>query len=72
MARPHPDPVTTLSPPTNSADSKPGDCDAQGAKSMGAHTKFWMVDDAAFYLGSQNLYPNNLAEWGMIIDDAGI
>ena len=39
---------------------------------MGAHTKFWMVDDAAFYLGSQNLYPNNLAEWGMIIDDAGI
>merc|ERR1712196_205480 len=43
--------------------SKPGDCDAQGSKDMGVHTKFWLVDDVSFYVGSQNLYPANLAEW---------
>lgn len=28
-----------------------------------------MIDDQAFYLGSQNLYVANLAEWGILVDD---
>merc|ERR1711871_1163697 len=48
------------------------DCDAQGSRSMGLHTKFWIVDESAFYIGSQNLYPNNLAEYGLIIDEADV
>jgi phosphatidylserine/phosphatidylglycerophosphate/cardiolipin synthase-like enzyme len=34
------------------------------------HAKFVMVDAQAFYLGSQNLYPADLAEFGFIIDSA--
>merc|ERR1711957_1030466 len=49
---------------------KATDCNAQGAKSLGGHTKFWLVDKTSFFVGSQNLYPNNLAEWGLIVDDA--
>ena len=49
--------------------NKTGDCNAQGSKSFGGHSKFWLVDGIAFYVGSQNLYPNNLAEWGLIVDD---
>lgn len=33
------------------------------------HTKFWMIDDRAFYIGSDNMYPVNLQEYGYIIDD---
>jgi phosphatidylserine/phosphatidylglycerophosphate/cardiolipin synthase-like enzyme len=33
------------------------------------HAKFWMVDDRAFYFGSDNLYPVNLQEFGYIVDD---
>lgn len=33
------------------------------------HTKFWMVDDRAFYIGSDNMYPVNLQEYGYIVDD---
>jgi len=29
-----------------------------------------IADDQAFYIGSQNLYPANLAELGYIVDDA--
>ncbi|CAB4619597.1 unannotated protein [freshwater metagenome] len=29
-----------------------------------------MVDSEAFYVGSQNLYPNQLTEFGYMIDDA--
>lgn len=36
---------------------------------MGNHAKFMMIDDCAYYLGSQNLYPCNLGEWGVVIDD---
>lgn len=36
----------------------------------GNHAKFFMVDDTCFYIGSQNLYIANLAEWGIIVDDA--
>lgn len=34
------------------------------------HSKFMIADDQAFYLGSQNLYPADLAEFGLIVDDA--
>lgn len=33
------------------------------------HTKMLMVDDAAFYIGSHNLYPANLQEFGLIVTD---
>lgn len=33
------------------------------------HAKFVMVDDRAFYVGSQNWYPSNLSEFGFIVDD---
>ena len=36
---------------------------------IGNHTKFFMVDEQAFYLGSQNLYIANLSEFGLIVDD---
>jgi phosphatidylserine/phosphatidylglycerophosphate/cardiolipin synthase-like enzyme len=36
----------------------------------GNHAKLLMVDDAAFYIGSQNLYPAGLTEFGYIVDSA--
>jgi phosphatidylserine/phosphatidylglycerophosphate/cardiolipin synthase-like enzyme len=36
---------------------------------IGSHTKFLMVDEAAFYIGSHNLYQANLQEYGNIITD---
>lgn len=33
------------------------------------HSKFWMIDDRAFYIGSDNMYPVNLQEFGYIVDD---
>ncbi len=46
--------------------------DAQwpGKAPIGDHSKFWMVDDRYFYLGSDNLYPVDLQEFGYIVDDA--
>jgi phosphatidylserine/phosphatidylglycerophosphate/cardiolipin synthase-like enzyme len=32
------------------------------------HAKFWMVDDRAFHVGSDNLYPHNLQEFGYVIE----
>ncbi len=40
-----------------------------GAK-FALHTKLISVDSQAFYLGSQNMYVANLAEFGFIYDDA--
>ncbi len=37
--------------------------------SFANHAKLAIVDDAAFYLGSQNWYPANLVEYGYIVDD---
>lgn len=34
------------------------------------HSKFMIADEQAFYLGSQNWYPADLAEFGLIVDDA--
>jgi len=36
------------------------------------HAKFFIVDDVAFYLGSQNLYDADLAEFGLLIDDPDV
>lgn len=38
---------------------------------IAVHTKMWMVDDRAFYIGSENLYPVELQEFGYVIEDAG-
>ena len=40
-----------------------------GGKTIANHSKFWMVDDRAFYIGSDNLYPVDLQEFGYIVDD---
>lgn len=36
---------------------------------IGTHAKFWMVDDRTYYIGSDNLYPVNLQEFGYVLDD---
>jgi len=33
------------------------------------HAKFMMVDDELFYVGSQNLYPASIADFGYVVDD---
>jgi PLD-like domain len=38
-------------------------------RKLASHAKLLVVDDRAFYLGSQNLYIANLAEHGFIVDD---
>jgi len=40
-----------------------------GGLTFANHSKFWMVDDRAFYIGSDNLYPVDLQEFGYIVDD---
>lgn len=41
----------------------------QSGMNMGNHAKFFIIDDTAYYVGSQNLYVCDLAEWGILIDD---
>ncbi|KAG7374402.1 phospholipase [Nitzschia inconspicua] len=36
---------------------------------LGLHSKHFIIDDIACYIGSQNLYICDLAEWGVLIDD---
>lgn len=36
---------------------------------MGMHAKHFIVDDVACYIGSQNLYVCDLAEWGVVVDN---
>ncbi len=36
---------------------------------IGNHAKMFIIDDEAFYVGSQNFYFSDLAEWGVIVDD---
>jgi phosphatidylserine/phosphatidylglycerophosphate/cardiolipin synthase-like enzyme len=38
-------------------------------KAPALHGKVIEVDDAAFYMGSQNAYPNQLPEFGFIVED---
>ena len=40
-----------------------------GGKTFANHAKFWMVDGRVFYIGSDNMYPVNLQEFGYIVDD---
>jgi phosphatidylserine/phosphatidylglycerophosphate/cardiolipin synthase-like enzyme len=40
-----------------------------GNRAIAVHAKFWMVDDRAFYIGSENLYPANLQEFGYVVED---
>lgn len=47
---------------------------ARGSKwedgtNIGMHAKHFIIDDIAAYVGSQNLYICDLAEWGVLIDD---
>ena len=37
-------------------------------KTIGLHSKHFIVDDVSTYIGSQNLYMCDLAEWGVIVD----
>ncbi len=34
------------------------------------HAKFFMIDEKVFYIGSENLYPANLIEYGVFIDES--
>jgi len=38
-------------------------------KNLGMHAKHFIVDDVCCYIGSQNLYICDLAEWGVVIDN---
>jgi phosphatidylserine/phosphatidylglycerophosphate/cardiolipin synthase-like enzyme len=35
---------------------------------LGLHSKHFLIDDICTYIGSQNLYVCDLAEWGIVID----
>jgi len=39
---------------------------------VGLHSKFFIVDGVCTYVGSQDLYLFDLAEWGIAIDDANM
>jgi phosphatidylserine/phosphatidylglycerophosphate/cardiolipin synthase-like enzyme len=41
-----------------------------GTDTVGMHAKHFIVDDICTYIGSQNLYICDLAEWGVVIDHA--
>merc|ERR1711924_240730 len=41
----------------------------QKTATYGCHLKSYIVDDMVWYIGSQNLYPAPLQEFGVIIDD---
>ncbi len=47
-----------------------GDDTFPGGGAPGNHAKLVMIDDLAFHIGSQNLYPAGLTEFGYIVDDA--
>jgi len=34
------------------------------------HAKFWIVDERAFHVGSDNLYPHNLQEFSYVVESA--
>jgi len=50
---------------------KSGTLDYPDGRHIPNHAKFVMVDDTCFYIGSQNMYVCDLAEWGVIVDNAG-
>jgi hypothetical protein len=36
------------------------------------HAKLWMVDDCAFHIGSDNIYPHNLQEFGYVVESEAL
>ena len=40
----------------------------EDGQTIGLHSKHFIVDDICCYIGSQNLYICDLAEWGLVID----
>ena len=40
----------------------------KGGKPSKNHSKFWMVDDEIFYVGSHNFYPSPLHQFGVIVE----
>ncbi|MBV8165343.1 MAG: hypothetical protein JO021_01030, partial [Alphaproteobacteria bacterium] len=40
-----------------------------GGVAIANHAKLWVVDDRAFHIGSKNLYPVDLQEFGAIVED---
>ena len=47
---------------------KAGNTWDNGKDTIGLHSKHFIIDDVAAYIGSQNLYICDLAEWGVLID----
>jgi len=45
-----------------------GGCNYSDGVSLGLHSKHFIIDDVCCYIGSQNLYTCDLAEWGVVID----
>lgn len=41
----------------------------KAGRRIGNHAKVYIIDDKAFYIGSENLYPASLAEYGLFVDD---
>jgi len=48
--------------------NKRGGCSYSDGSSLGLHSKHFIIDDVCCYIGSQNLYICDLAEWGVVID----
>lgn len=46
-----------------------GESTYEDGTNIGNHSKFFMIDDKAAYIGSQNLYMADLAEWGVLVDN---
>jgi len=45
-----------------------GGCTYSNGGTLGLHSKHFIIDDVCCYIGSQNLYLCDLAEWGVVID----
>jgi len=43
-----------------------------GSRKIGSHPKIIIADEAVFYLGSHNIYPGNLQEFGLVTTDAAV
>jgi phosphatidylserine/phosphatidylglycerophosphate/cardiolipin synthase-like enzyme len=40
----------------------------EDGNTMALHSKHWIIDDIATYIGSQNMYVCHAADWGVLID----
>jgi phosphatidylserine/phosphatidylglycerophosphate/cardiolipin synthase-like enzyme len=47
------------------------DSNWQDGRGFALHTKVYIADDMAYYVGSENFYPANLQEYGFIVADQG-